>query len=139
VQPSGHSHASSSEPKTLVQLNQLTFCSLRSFPKEHNTRQVVAVGYDPTQNQKTWRTAWRSLTKAAGLNGLRFHDLRHHSITKLAEAGVPDQTIMAIAGHVAPEMLNYYSQIRKRARQAAVSLIESYSPDQTPAEPKHIN
>jgi len=42
-------------------------------------------GYDPTQPQKTWRTAWRSLTEEAGLKGLRFHDLRHHCITRLAE------------------------------------------------------
>ncbi|MBW2084130.1 MAG: tyrosine-type recombinase/integrase, partial [Deltaproteobacteria bacterium] len=44
-------------------------------------------GYDPTRPVKTWRTAWRSLKKAAGLPKLRFHDLRHTSITKLAEAG----------------------------------------------------
>jgi integrase len=37
---------------------------------------------DPTQPMKGWRTAWRSLTRAAGLRGLRFHDLRHHAITE---------------------------------------------------------
>jgi integrase len=34
---------------------------------------------DPTHNQTSFRTAWRTLTKAAGLAGLRFHDLRHHA------------------------------------------------------------
>jgi integrase len=33
---------------------------------------------DPTRSQKSWRSAWRSLRKAAGLQHLRFHDLRHH-------------------------------------------------------------
>jgi integrase len=32
---------------------------------------------DPETPQKSWRSAWRSLRKAAGLKDLRFHDLRH--------------------------------------------------------------
>jgi hypothetical protein len=42
---------------------------------------------------------------ASPLAGLRFHDLRHHAITELAESQVSDQTIMAIAGHVNQRML----------------------------------
>jgi hypothetical protein len=30
---------------------------------------------DGTPPRKTWRTSWRKLTRAAGLKGLRFHDL----------------------------------------------------------------
>jgi integrase len=84
-------------------------------------------GYDPTKPMKTWRTAWRSLTKKAGLPGLRFHDLRHHCITKLAEKGVPEQTLMAIAGHVSKEMLEHYSHIRMQAKRDAVTLLEATS------------
>ena len=32
---------------------------------------------DPAKHRKRWTTAGRSLTKAAALEGLRFHDLRH--------------------------------------------------------------
>ncbi len=59
-------------------------------------------GFDFTKPMRSWRTAWKNLTKMAKLPGLRFHDLRHHCVTKLAEAGVPDQTLMSIAGHVQP-------------------------------------
>jgi integrase len=83
--------------------------------------------YDPAQHQLTWRSAWRRFTKAAGLRGLRFHDLRHHSITRLAEAGVPEQTLMAIAGHVSRKMLEHYSHIRVQAKRDAVLLLESAS------------
>jgi integrase len=58
------------------------------------------------------------------LKGLRFHDLRHHSITRLAEAGVPEQTLMAIAGHVSRKMLDHYSHIRVQAKRDAVQLLE---------------
>jgi integrase len=83
---------------------------------------------DVTDHQKTWRTAWRSLTKAADLPGLRFHDLRHHAITRLAEAGVPDATLMALAGHVSPEMLAHYSHVRQDAKRKAVESITTYNP-----------
>jgi integrase len=55
---------------------------------------------DATRPMKTWRSAWRTLTKAAGLRGLRFHDLRHLAITELLESGLPDQAVMEIAGYV---------------------------------------
>ena len=43
--------------------------------------------------------------------GLRFHDLRHHAITELAENGASDGTIKSIAGHVSQKMLEHYSHI----------------------------
>jgi len=39
-----------------------------------------AAAFDPSKSLKGWRTAWRSLTKKAGLPGFRFHDLRHCAI-----------------------------------------------------------
>jgi len=80
---------------------------------------------DPTRNQTSFRTAWRRLTKAAGLAGLRFHDLRHHAITELAESQVSDQTIMAIAGHVSQKMLARYSHVRTEARRQAVMALSA--------------
>ena len=77
----------------------------------------------------TWRTACRTLTKEVGLPRLRFHDLRHHAITKLAESGASDQTIMALAGHVSQEMLAHYSHVRQQAKRDAVEAINSYQPD----------
>jgi len=72
----------------------------------------IGAGYDPKRHMVSWRSGWRRLTEKAGLKGLRFHDLRHHSITKLAEAGVAEQTLMAIAGHVSKEMIEHYSHVR---------------------------
>jgi integrase len=76
------------------------------FPACENGR------FDPTIPQKSWRSAWRSLRKAAGIAALRFHDLRHHAITELAESQASDSTIMAIAGHVSRQMLEHYSHVR---------------------------
>jgi integrase len=79
--------------------------------------------FDPTTPQKSWRSAWRTLRREAGLAGFRFHDVRHHAITELAESGASDQTIMAIAGHVSREMLEHYSHIRLEAKRRAVEVL----------------
>ncbi len=68
-----------------------------------------------------WRAgieAWKRA--AAQLRGLRFHDLRHLAITKLAECEASDQTIMSIAGHLDRSMLEHYSHIRAAAKRKAV-------------------
>jgi integrase len=83
---------------------------------------------DPNKPTKGWRTAWRSMTRAAGLKGLRFHDLRHQAITELAEIGLSDQTIMSIAGHVNKEMLDHYSHIRMEAKRKALEALETQIP-----------
>jgi integrase len=75
---------------------------------------------DATRPQKSWRSAWESLTKEAGLDGFRFHDLRHHAITELSESQVPDAVIMAIAGHVDRKMLEHYSHVRMEAKRKAL-------------------
>ncbi|MEK7752930.1 MAG: site-specific integrase, partial [Acidobacteriota bacterium] len=74
---------------------------------------------DPARPQKGWRTAWRSLTRAAGLKGFRFHDLRHQAITELAESGAPDATLMAVAGHLSRQMMEHYSHVRMAAKREA--------------------
>ena len=101
-----------------------------------------------------WRTAWRSLTRAircpvcgksqepgeicsneeckadihevkSPLAGLRFHDLRHHAITELAESQASDQTIRSIAGHVSEKMLEHYSHIRLDAKRSALDALST--------------
>jgi integrase len=79
--------------------------------------------FDPTTHVKSWRSAWRTLTKKAGLPGFRFHDLRHCAITQLAEGGTSDSTIMAIAGHVSRRMLERYSHVRMEAKRNAMEAL----------------
>ena len=110
--------------------------------------------FDPTRPQTSWRTAWRNLTRliqcpACGreqgpsetcgapkckadlhkvkspLAGLRFHDLRHHAITELAESQASDSTVMAIAGHVSPKMLAHYSHVRIQAKRTALDALST--------------
>jgi integrase len=86
---------------------------------------------DPTKPMASWRTAWRSIRKAAGLKEVRFHDGRHTAITTLAEKGLPDWVIQAQVGHVAPEMMKTYSHIRRQALNQAADALEPNAPAST--------
>jgi integrase len=79
---------------------------------------------DPTKPARKWDTAWRALRDAAGLPGLRFHDLRHTVVTRLLEAGEPDHVVESITGHLSRRMLEHYSHIRLSAKKAALDRLD---------------
>jgi integrase len=114
--------------------------------------------FDPTRPQTSWRIAWRNLTRliqcpacgrqqgpseACGnaqckadlkkvkspLAGLRYHDLRHHAITELAESQASDSTVMAIAGHVCPKMPAHYSHVWLQAKRTVLDSLSTRQAD----------
>lgn len=85
---------------------------------------VKGIGFDATQHQQSWRSAWRSLLKAARLEGLRFHDLRHSFISLMAERGVPLAVVQSMVGHLSARMTRYYTHISSQAARQAVELLD---------------
>jgi integrase len=108
-----------------VEQSHFVFGSFRTKFRFHGTTVVDAGlhGFNPKFPLGSWRSAWRTLTKKAGLPGLRFHDLRHQAITELAESGASDSTIMSIAGHVSRRMLERYSHVRLEAKRKALDVL----------------
>jgi len=108
---------------------------------------------DPTRGIANWRTAWRRITRAIQcpacgeiqgtgkicrnlecgtkiegiknpLEGLRFHDLRHSTATKLLEQGTPFPVVAQILGwsaSTAVRMAKRYGHIRPEAQRKALS------------------
>lgn len=74
---------------------------------------------DPSRAVTTVSHGWNAIRKAAGVK-CRWHDLRHSYCTKLAEAGVPESTMLALVGHMSRQMLERYSHIRLQAKRDAV-------------------
>jgi len=79
---------------------------------------------DPRRPVTSLKTAWESVRETAKVT-CRLHDLRHSFCTKLAEAGVPESTMLDIMGHVSTAMLRRYSHIRVQARRDAIDALES--------------
>ncbi|MCA1600520.1 MAG: site-specific integrase [Acidobacteria bacterium] len=112
-----------------VEPTHYVFARFRPVGRFHGQEVVEhrMLGFDPTTPLGSWKKAWGKLTAKAGLPGLRFHDLRHHSITELAESGASEQTIKAIAGHVSQRMLDRYSHIRLEAKRTAIEALSGKS------------
>lgn len=53
--------------------------------------------------------AWRKATAAAGLQGVRFHDLRHTAATRLVQGGLPIVEVARILGHTTLQMSYRYT------------------------------
>ena len=108
-----------------VRGDHFVFATFRSvgFPGNGITERRMQ-NYDPTTPVKSWRTAWRKLTKKAGLEGLRFHDCRHTSITDLlTDPSVSIQTAKSIAGHIDARMIDRYAHIQLAAKRDAIAAL----------------
>jgi len=69
------------------------------------------------------KRGWEAVRRAAGVN-CRLHDLRHTFCTKLAEAGIPEQVMLDLLGHVSQAMMKRWSHIRLEARRRAIEALE---------------
>ena len=65
---------------------------------------------------------FRALAKAAGLQDVRIHDLRHAGVTILMTLGVPDPIVRKITGHRSRE-LERYQHLTPELRALTVNLI----------------
>jgi integrase len=81
--------------------------------------------WDVNQPMLSWTRSWRKLVAECGMQGFRFHDLRHTFRTWGAEAGVPLEVMMAQLGHMDRETSLEYVHIQQRALERAQQLIES--------------
>jgi integrase len=88
------------------------------FPKSNRSAPV-----DPLKPIGSLKTAWETVRENAKV-ACRLHDLRHTFCTKLAEADVPESTMLDIMGHMSAAMLRRYSHIRAKARRDAIDAVE---------------
>jgi integrase len=107
------------------------------FPFSNRVRPI-----DPLRPATTIKTAWESVRRVAQVE-CRFHDLRHTALTKMAEANVPESTMLALAGHMSRAMLERYSHIRMQAKRDAVQTltlpkISEVAKETAKVEPKSV-
>jgi integrase len=97
--------------------------SAGTYAPEHYIfhRQFPAI--DPKRPMSGWRSAWRTLRKAAGMPKLRYYTLRHQCVTEMLESGVPESVVREVVGHIDPAMTRHYSHPRLAARRAAVEAL----------------
>ena len=70
------------------------------------------------------KTAFKGALRRAGIEGLRFHDLRHTFATRLAEKGIDVETIRDLLGHSSITTTQRYMHSRDERKREAVRLLE---------------
>jgi len=94
--------------------------------------------YDPLRpmTESGLKKLWEEVQKASGMQWFWINRCRHTGISRLAEAGVPLPVTMSMAGHISPEMHQWYTVISDQAKSEAVRLAFEKKPPQ-PAGGKH--
>ena len=65
---------------------------------------------------------FKAACKNAGIEGLRFHDLRHTAATRMVEGGVPLHAVAKILGHSTVRTTERYSHPEQSINEAVLVL-----------------
>ena len=89
-------------------------------------------------NLNTVTTAFRSACAAVDVRGLRLHDLRAYSISRLAEAGVPLPQVALLSGHTSYKTLaRHYARLDPAAVHASMATLDRAAHRAGLEEPAH--
>lgn len=88
----------------IIPMNSFLGDLFKSMPREHV---YLFVNRDGAKIGSI-KTAWNNATEKAGIEDLRFHDLRHTVATHLSMAKVPESVIALILGHKRTSITSRY-------------------------------
>jgi integrase len=90
-----------------------------------DARGPLVYAIDFKQPLSGWKSAWYTALRQAA-SKYRWHDLRHTFITRLLEnPNNSEETVRALAGHVSRKMMEHYSHIRQKAKEAAIAGLDT--------------
>ncbi len=72
------------------------------------------------------RTSFENACRRAGIEGFRFHDLRHTAASHMAMAGVPLRTIGEVLGHRTAAMTERYAHLTPEHKRKAVECLPDW-------------
>lgn len=100
-----------SKKKRLIPINSVLRKLLLELKLKSPNNEYVFLSADGKRYKKhdSLNGIWKRTTKKAGIEGLRFHDLRHTAATRMVEAGVNIVAVNKILGHSDLKMTMRYS------------------------------
>lgn len=91
-----------------VPLSTAAVAAIASLPR-HITNGRVFWSW---QRADSLENVWRRTVKTAGIEDLRFHDLRHEAVSRLFELGLNPMEVSSISGHKTLQMLKRYTHLK---------------------------
>jgi len=117
---------SKSKRGRVIPLNQTTFELLSRLYKTKKSLYVFTNSYgDPFKSPTGVDKSWQNAKRRAGLNGFRFHDLRHSTATRLLASGVPMAVVSKVLGHHSISVTERYAHVEDQVAGALITLDEN--------------
>lgn len=113
-----------------VGLAPAAYTALQTLPHHLNSLLVFPSAFDknkPVATQKPWERA----RQRAGLDDIRFHDLRHTTASHLAMSGASLHDIATVLGHRTLAMVQRYAHLTEAHTANAIQLMAAHIEGQT--------
>ncbi len=112
----------------MIPINEALFkvlCRLRKQNKE----EFVFVNTDTGKPFKTIRHSFEGACRRAGINNLRFQDLRHTFSSRLIQKGADIVTVQQLLGHHSVTITQRYTHTNSDQKKQAVGLLDQETPE----------
>jgi integrase len=107
---------------------------LAQIHERNKSAKFVFPGPGPTGHRTNLKRDWGRICKAAGIVGLRVHDLRHSFAAQLASAGVGLHVVGALLGHTQPKTTSRYAHLFDDTLRAATERVGAIIAGKAPAD-----
>ena len=108
---------------------------LLALIRERNgSAKFVFPGPGPTGHRTSLKRDWAQVCKAAGIVGLRIHDLRHSYAAQLASAGLDLHVVGRLLGHTQPSTTSRYAHLFDDTLRAATERVGAIISGARPAD-----
>jgi integrase len=106
----------------IIPLNAPTLNVLKKLPREADNPYVI-VGANKGMHLINLQKPWRRLRKAAGLDDVRMHDLRHSFASFAVAAGIPLAIIGGLLGHRSVQTTARYAHLANDPLKQATDIV----------------
>lgn len=112
-----------------VPLNKAAIQVLESLERQDDNPFVIC-GRKPNTHLVNLQKPWRRLRKAADLDDVRLHDLRHSFASAAASSGIPLMLVGGLLGHSSPQSTARYAHLwQEPLARASEDIIETFNLD----------
>ncbi len=107
----------------IVDINSRLFDVLTELKNKGQNNSYLFVNPKTGKSYKKLQTSFDGACRRAGIEGLRFHDLRHTFASRLVESGVDLIRVKEILGHSTVKITERYTHSNREERKKAVELL----------------
>jgi integrase len=115
-------HKTDQHGAKIIPLNAPALAVLTALPREADNPYVI-VGHKTGKHLINLQRPWRRLRKAAGLDDLRIHDLRHSFASFAIGAGIPLAVIGGLLGHKSVQTTARYAHLANDPLKQATDIV----------------